>query len=46
VEDTKEAEEKDWGNFMNLCVTGEKEDRIVQISGKMVCNAGTAVSMT
>lgn len=41
-----EAEKKDWGNFMNLYVTGEKEDRIVQISDKIIWNTGTIVSMS
>lgn len=30
---------------MNLNVTGEKEDRIVQISDKIIWNTGTIVSM-
>lgn len=41
-----EAEKKDGGNFMNLYVAGEKEDRIVQISDKMVWNTGTIVNMS
>lgn len=30
---------------MNLNVTGEKEDRIVQISDKIIWNTGMIVSM-